>query len=100
MSSILPRLENDRYKFVAILAGYANEMETFFTSNPGLRSRLPPAALKRASERPQCPHFRRAARVGLQSDHLTVNHVPDTELAFIPPTVLDAFASAHALNGI
>ena len=98
MSSILPRLENDRYKFVAILAGYANEMETFFTSNPGLRSRLPPAALKQANGR--------SARIfaeqleGLQSDHLTVNHVPDTELAFIPPTMLDAFASAHALNGI
>ena len=37
---------------------------------------------------------------GLQSDHIAVNNVPDTELAIIPPTVLDAFASAHALNGI
>ena len=98
MSSILPRLENDRYKFVAILAGYANEMETFFTSNPGLRSRLPPAALKRANGRSARIFAERLE--GLQSDHLTVNHVPDTGLAFIPPTVLDAFASAHALNGI
>lgn len=41
IATLLPRLENDRDKFVAILAGYADEMDVFFTANPGLRSRVP-----------------------------------------------------------
>lgn len=140
IATLLPRLENDRDKFVAILAGYADEMETLFTSNPGLRSRVPHsvhfadysaeevaeitvriiakswavdtvrlAALVAAAYRslPESEQANgRSARIfaeqleGLQSDHIAVNNVPDTELAIIPPTVLDAFASAHALNGI
>jgi len=41
IATLLPRLENDRDKFVAILAGYADEMDVFFGANPGLRSRVP-----------------------------------------------------------
>ena len=41
IATLLPRLENDRDKFVAILAGYEAEMQTFFDVNPGLRSRVP-----------------------------------------------------------
>lgn len=41
IATLLPRLENDRDKFVAILAGYAAEMDVFFSANPGLRSRVP-----------------------------------------------------------
>jgi AAA lid domain len=46
MSDLLHRLgylqvmENQRDKFIVILAGYQDRMETFFDSNPGLRSRI------------------------------------------------------------
>lgn len=43
IATLLPRLENDRDKFVAILAGYTDEMDQFFQANPGLRSRVPHA---------------------------------------------------------
>lgn len=41
VETLLPRLENDREKFIAIVAGYTAEMEEFFGANPGLRSRVP-----------------------------------------------------------
>lgn len=41
IDTLLPRLENDRTKFVAIFAGYTDEMEGFLGANPGLRSRVP-----------------------------------------------------------
>lgn len=41
IATLLPRLENDRDKFVAIFAGYSQQMEGFLTANPGLRSRVP-----------------------------------------------------------
>lgn len=41
VETLLPRLENDRGKFIAILAGYTDEMEEFLDANPGLRSRIP-----------------------------------------------------------
>ncbi|RMD49607.1 MAG: AAA family ATPase [Ignavibacteria bacterium] len=37
---LLKRMEDDRGKFVVIAAGYTEEMETFLTSNPGLKSRF------------------------------------------------------------
>ena len=37
---LLQVMENQRDKFVVILAGYKDRMETFFTSNPGMRSRI------------------------------------------------------------
>jgi probable Rubsico expression protein CbbX len=37
---LLQVMENQRDKFVVILAGYKERMETFFTSNPGMRSRI------------------------------------------------------------
>ena len=43
VETLLPRLENDRGKFIAILAGYTDEMEAFMDANPGLRSRIPNA---------------------------------------------------------
>jgi hypothetical protein len=33
-------MEDNRDKLVVIFAGYTNEMEVFFTSNPGLKSRV------------------------------------------------------------
>ena len=40
IATLLARMENDRGKFVAIAAGYKEEMESFLDSNPGLRSRF------------------------------------------------------------
>jgi probable Rubsico expression protein CbbX len=37
---LLQVMENNRDDLVVILAGYADRMETFFTSNPGFRSRI------------------------------------------------------------
>jgi probable Rubsico expression protein CbbX len=37
---LLQVMENERDKIVVILAGYQDRMETFFTSNPGMRSRV------------------------------------------------------------
>ena len=37
---LLQVMENQRDKFVVILAGYKDRMDTFFTSNPGMRSRI------------------------------------------------------------
>ena len=41
MDVLLPRLENDRGKFVCIAAGYTYEMQTFINSNSGIPSRFP-----------------------------------------------------------
>jgi probable Rubsico expression protein CbbX len=37
---LLQVMENERDKFIVILAGYKDRMDTFFDSNPGLRSRV------------------------------------------------------------
>ncbi|HET9097015.1 MAG TPA: CbbX protein [Candidatus Baltobacteraceae bacterium] len=37
---LLQAMENDRSELVVIFAGYRDRMETFFQSNPGLRSRI------------------------------------------------------------
>jgi len=36
-----PEIEDDRHNFVAILAGYKDEMDELFKVNSGLRSRIP-----------------------------------------------------------
>ncbi len=41
IETFMTRLENDRDKFVAIFAGYTEEMDKFLGANPGLRSRIP-----------------------------------------------------------
>ena len=40
VQTVLKRMEDDSGKFVAIIAGYPNEMEKFIHSNPGLESRF------------------------------------------------------------
>ena len=37
---LLQVMENQRDKFIVILAGYKDRMDTFFESNPGMRSRI------------------------------------------------------------
>lgn len=41
IETFMTRLENDREKFVAIFAGYTDQMHDFLAANPGLRSRIP-----------------------------------------------------------
>lgn len=41
IDTLVANMENRKHEFVLILAGYADEMETFLTLNPGLRSRFP-----------------------------------------------------------
>lgn len=40
INTLLKRLEDDKGKFICIVAGYSNEMNTFLDSNPGLPSRF------------------------------------------------------------
>ena len=41
IETLITELENNRGKFIAIFAGYENDMERFLNSNEGLRSRVP-----------------------------------------------------------
>jgi len=41
VETLITELENNRDKFIAIFAGYTDQMETFLSANPGLRSRIP-----------------------------------------------------------
>jgi len=41
VNTLLKRLEDDKGKFICIVAGYTNEMKIFLESNPGLPSRFP-----------------------------------------------------------
>ncbi|WP_205787477.1 AAA family ATPase [Specibacter cremeus] len=41
VDAMITRLEDDRDKFVAVFAGYTDQMHEFFESDPGLKSRIP-----------------------------------------------------------
>lgn len=41
IETFITELENNRDKFIAIFAGYTNDMNDFLEANPGLRSRVP-----------------------------------------------------------
>ena len=40
IETLMKRMEDDRGKFVCILAGYRNEMDEFLRTNPGINSRI------------------------------------------------------------
>lgn len=40
IETLMKRMEDDRGKFVCILAGYRNEMDNFMRVNPGIKSRI------------------------------------------------------------
>ncbi|MGH3404954.1 MAG: AAA family ATPase, partial [Streptosporangiaceae bacterium] len=40
IETLLQVMENERDRFIVILAGYKDRMDTFFDSNPGMRSRI------------------------------------------------------------
>lgn len=40
LDTLLKRLEDDRGKFICIVAGYTDEMQDFIAANPGLKSRF------------------------------------------------------------
>ncbi len=41
INTIVQEMENNRNDTIVVFAGYPEEMETFFSKNPGLRSRVP-----------------------------------------------------------
>lgn len=41
INTIVQEMENNRNDTIVVFAGYPEEMETFFSGNPGLRSRVP-----------------------------------------------------------
>lgn len=41
INTIVQEMENNRDDTIVVFAGYPEEMETFFSRNPGLRSRVP-----------------------------------------------------------
>lgn len=41
IETLMKRMEDDRGKFICILAGYTGEMQMFLDTNPGLKSRIP-----------------------------------------------------------
>lgn len=40
ITTLMQRMENDRGKFIAVVAGYTDDMDRFLDANPGLRSRF------------------------------------------------------------
>ncbi|WP_437583477.1 AAA family ATPase [Paramicrobacterium sp. CJ85] len=41
IQAMIPRLEDDRHRFVAIFAGYTDPMRQLYEADPGLKSRIP-----------------------------------------------------------
>jgi probable Rubsico expression protein CbbX len=74
---LLQVMENQREDLVVIFAGYKDRMDTFFTSNPGLSSRV-----ANHIDFPDYTHDELLAIAQLMLDHLNYELTPDGKIAF------------------
>jgi hypothetical protein len=86
-------MENQRDDLVVIFAGYKDRMDTFFTSNPGLSSRV-----ANHIDFPDYSHDELLAIAHLMLDHLNYELTPDGQVAFSEYIAL-RMKQPHFANG-
>jgi probable Rubsico expression protein CbbX len=90
---LLQVMENQRDDLVVIFAGYKDRMDTFFTSNPGLSSRV-----ANHIDFPDYSHDELLAIAHLMLDHLNYELTPDGQVAFSEYIAL-RMKQPHFANG-
>ena len=73
LGALIAEMENHRDRFIVILAGYREEMESLYQLNPGLRDRIPHML--------HFPHYTREELLQLYLGMITKKGVPDEALA-------------------
>jgi probable Rubsico expression protein CbbX len=90
---LLQVMENQREDLVVIFAGYKDRMDTFFTSNPGLSSRV-----ANHIDFPDYSHDELLAIAHLMLTHLNYDLTPEGEVAFSEYIAL-RMKQPHFANG-